>query len=296
MVSASLVGTQTAQSVELLRLSVEHEMLLAGIQTDVASSSNHLSTALLPLLAGSRRQAQDCIDAQVRSLGGTLEDFRRVYSSLQLFASQNVALSDELKTTSSNKNLALQKLSLARLEIDMGKKLAGMSGSSAADISSRSSSSSNAAGGLGEQSVAHAASTLTTTHGVVDDKLNNGNKQGAVNSAAAATSNRSGDEPISTADTSFAAALHEQPHIHERQQQPQQQQQQQPQPQPQPQQQQRRWRRQRGRLVSTPRPRTRGGCSPDRSSMPTGRPRQAPVPSHTRGPAGRGRGWGRRGQ
>jgi len=229
LVSASLVGTQTAQTVEALRLSVEHEALLAGIQADVVSSSNHLSTALLPLLAGSRQQAQNCVDAQLQALSDKVDDVRQVYASLQLFAGHNMALSEELKS-SGNNDMAHQKSSLAKLEVDMGKMLAGISGSatvsSRAKRSSGSGSGSAAGGRLGGDppevavhSEPPAASTAqprtaassATAHGVADENTN-GNQQGTGKRMDAATKcSRDSDVPVRVAGASSAAAQPRQP-------------------------------------------------------------------------------------
>ena len=122
LISATLVSSQIESTIEATRLSVEHQLLLGVLQQDVRTNGNPLSTTLLPLLTCSRRQVQDCIDSHLKVLQRLTEECTQVHASLQLFASQNLALSDELKATG-NKQLAKQKLLLGKLEMEMCKKI-----------------------------------------------------------------------------------------------------------------------------------------------------------------------------
>ena len=122
LLSATLVSSQIESTIEATRLSVEHQLLLGVLQQDVRAHGNPLSTTLLPLLACSRRQVQDCIDSHLKVLQKLTDECNQVHASLQLFGSQNLALSEELKATG-NKQLAQQKLSLGKLEMDMCKKI-----------------------------------------------------------------------------------------------------------------------------------------------------------------------------
>ena len=122
LITATLVSSQMESTIKATRLSVEHQLLLGVLQQDVRIHGNPLSTTLLPLLAGGRRQVQDSIDSQLKILQRLTEECTQVHASLKLFAGQNMALSEELKSTG-NKLLAQQKLLLGQLETDMCKKI-----------------------------------------------------------------------------------------------------------------------------------------------------------------------------